>query len=119
MPGGSAIDTGHVEVGAFLGVGCGAEVGHWTTALRFVQGSSTLERSSGTGMRQTVQAVFGGMTMARLVLENVGVSLAVASLWFFGMPVLVQWSRGGGVVVRDTTESDAGQPSSSSAFHCG
>ena len=38
--------------------------------------------------------------MARLVLENVGVSLAIASLWFFGMPVWVQWGRGGGLVVR-------------------
>jgi hypothetical protein len=38
--------------------------------------------------------------MARLVLENMGVSLAIASLWFFGMPVWVQWGRGGGVVVR-------------------
>ena len=38
--------------------------------------------------------------MARLALENIGVSLAIASLWFFGMPVWVQWGRGGGVVVR-------------------
>jgi hypothetical protein len=37
---------------------------------------------------------------ARLILENAGTSAAIASLWFFGMPLWIQAGRGGGMVVR-------------------